>query len=122
MQVYLSTLEAVKTWTYEQAEAAAPNPATAAAAANFAAGGTASLITQSVIVPVDVVSQRIMVAGAGSCMQRGACACPRMAGRLEAAKFAGAGFACKSDLSMWQSELKCCLAAFPRHQKPAQDA
>ena len=35
----------------------------AAAAANFVAGGTASLVTQSVIVPVDVVSQRLMVAG-----------------------------------------------------------
>ena len=35
--------------------------------ANFAAGGTASLITQSVIVPVDVVSQRIMVSGKTHC-------------------------------------------------------
>ena len=62
-QMYLSTLEATKAWTYSQAESATPNQATAAAAANFAAGGTASLITQTVIVPVDVISQRLMVAG-----------------------------------------------------------
>ena len=63
MQMYLSTLEAVKSYTYGQAEAVTPNQTTAAAAANFAAGGTASLITQSIIVPVDVISQRLMVLG-----------------------------------------------------------
>ena len=46
-----------------QARKWTPNEATSAAAANFVAGATASLVTQSVVVPIDVISQRLMVAG-----------------------------------------------------------
>ncbi|KAK9794641.1 hypothetical protein WJX73_006445 [Symbiochloris irregularis] len=61
--LYLSTLEATKAMAYRHAEASTPNPTAAAAAANFAAGGTASLVTQCIIVPVDVISQRLMILG-----------------------------------------------------------
>lgn len=63
MQIYLTTLEATKAWAAEPAASIAPTPSAAAALANFVGGATASLITQSVVVPVDVVSQRLMVAG-----------------------------------------------------------
>ena len=39
------------------------SPSLSAAVQNFAGGAVASLVTQSVIVPIDVVSQRLMVAG-----------------------------------------------------------
>ena len=62
-QVYLTTLEAVKSWSLSYAMHVAPTEAVAAGLSNFCAGCTASLVTQSVIVPVDVVSQKLMVAG-----------------------------------------------------------
>lgn len=63
MQVYLSTLEATKSWSLEAAARVAPSEAATAGLSNFFAGAVASLVTQSVIVPIDVVSQRLMVAG-----------------------------------------------------------
>ena len=63
LQVYLTTLEAMKSWSLAFAQHVTPNEAAAAGLSNFCAGATASLITQSVIVPVDVVSQKLMVAG-----------------------------------------------------------
>ena len=63
VQIYLTTLESVKTYSMGTTSQVTGSEAGAAAAANFVAGGTASLVTQSVIVPVDVVSQRLMVAG-----------------------------------------------------------
>ena len=65
VQIYLTTLESVKTYSMGTTSQVTGSEAGAAAAANFVAGGTASLVTQSVIVPVDVVSQRLMVAGMG---------------------------------------------------------
>ena len=41
----------------------APNEAARAGLANSFAGAVASMVTQSVVVPIDVVSQRLMVAG-----------------------------------------------------------
>jgi solute carrier family 25 protein 44 len=86
--VYLTTLEAVKAgaeralhatpapWQRsddDDAAAAAPPLTTAAwlgdartaAAANLAGGAVASLFTQGLTVPIDVVSQRLMVEGGG---------------------------------------------------------
>ena len=62
-QVYLTTLESTRSATLAFAQRVAPNEATAAGLSNFCAGAFASLVTQSVIVPVDVVSQKLMVAG-----------------------------------------------------------
>jgi len=50
--VYLTTLEAVKSAVAERSAAAGTGEASAAGLANFVAGATASLVTQSVIVPV----------------------------------------------------------------------
>lgn len=61
MQVYLTTLEAMKSATSGFAQSVSSNEAQAAGTANFIAGAVASLVTQSIIVPVDVVSQRLMV-------------------------------------------------------------
>lgn len=61
MQVYLTTLEAMKSAAAPFAERISSNETQAAGTANFFAGAVASLITQSIIVPVDVVSQRLMV-------------------------------------------------------------
>ena len=61
MQVYLTTLEAMKSASSNFANSISSNEAQAAGVANFIAGATASLLTQSIIVPVDVVSQRLMV-------------------------------------------------------------
>jgi solute carrier family 25 protein 44 len=62
-QVYLSTLEATKSWSLDAAAQFAPSEAATAGFANFFAGAVASLVTQSVIVPIDVISQKLMVAG-----------------------------------------------------------
>ena len=66
MQVYLTTLESTKSWSLKTAAMArwAPNEAARAGMASSLAGAVASMVTQSVIVPIDVVSQRLMVAGA----------------------------------------------------------
>lgn len=66
MQLYLTTLEMTKTWAAEPASRLAPTPSAASAMANFAGGAIASMVTQSVVVPLDVVSQRLMVAGESS--------------------------------------------------------
>ena len=63
MQVYLTTLEATKSWSLDTAARIAPSEAGQAGLSNLFAGAVASLVTQSVIVPIDVVSQRLMVAG-----------------------------------------------------------
>ena len=52
-----------KTWAAEPASRLAPTASAASAMSNFAGGAFASLLTQSVVVPIDVVSQRLMVAG-----------------------------------------------------------
>ena len=61
LQVYLTTLEAMKSVAAPFAEQVSSNETQAAGTANFIAGAVASLVTQSIIVPVDVVSQRLMV-------------------------------------------------------------
>ena len=61
VQVYLTTLEAMKSVAAPFAERISSNETQAAGTANFFAGAVASLVTQSIIVPVDVVSQRLMV-------------------------------------------------------------
>ena len=63
MQVYLTTLEMTKAKVADQAELYSPSAPVASAITNFAGGAIASLVTQSVVVPIDVVSQRLMVAG-----------------------------------------------------------
>lgn len=65
-QIYLTTLEMTKTWASEPASKLAPTASAASAMSNFAGGAFASLLTQSVVVPIDVVSQRLMVAGDSS--------------------------------------------------------
>lgn len=61
VQVYLTTLEAMKSVAAPFAERISSNETQAAGTANFFAGAVASLVTQSIIVPIDVVSQRLMV-------------------------------------------------------------
>eukprot|EP00850_Spirogloea_muscicola_P010819 SM000065S20168 [mRNA] locus=s65:150032:151964:+ [translate_table: standard] len=63
--VYMSTLELTKAAALRATEGGALPEATRAALASSAAGMTASLSTQAVFVPIDVVSQRLMVQGAG---------------------------------------------------------
>ena len=65
VQVYLTTLESTKAWSLSTAAMAqwAPNEAARAGLANSFAGAVASMVTQTVVVPIDVVSQRLMVAG-----------------------------------------------------------
>ncbi|CAG9462110.1 unnamed protein product [Pedinophyceae sp. YPF-701] len=63
--IYLSTLEFVKAHVTAPLDAAL-DPAAAASAASFLAGGTASLAAQTVIVPMDVISQRQMIQGPAS--------------------------------------------------------
>ncbi|BDA44644.1 Solute carrier family 25 member 44 [Coccomyxa sp. Obi] len=86
--VYLTTLEATKSLSLDTAVRLAPSEAGQAGLSNLFAGAVASLVTQSVIVPIDVVSQRLMVEGsmgAASVSGRGeatltAAALPRMNG------------------------------------------
>ena len=61
--MYLTTLEATKSMSLETAARLAPSEAGQVGLSNLFAGAFASLVTQSVIVPIDVVSQRLMVAG-----------------------------------------------------------
>ena len=64
-QMYLTTLESTKAWSLGTAAMArwAPNEAARAGLANSFAGAVASMVTQTVVVPIDVVSQRLMIAG-----------------------------------------------------------
>ena len=59
--MYLTTLEAMKSVAAPFAERISANETQAAGTANFIAGASASLVTQSIIVPVDVISQRLMI-------------------------------------------------------------
>lgn len=59
--MYLTTLEAMKSVAAPFAQRVAANETQAAGTANFVAGAVASLVTQSILVPIDVVSQRLMV-------------------------------------------------------------
>lgn len=63
LQIYLTTLEMTKSWSAKEATRIAPTPSAASAISNFVGGALASLVTQSVVVPIDVVSQRLMIAG-----------------------------------------------------------
>ena len=73
---YLTTLEAVKAAADAALQARAPtlSDASRAAVANLAGGATASLATQVLTVPVDVVSQRLMVQGGSGGVGGGAAA------------------------------------------------
>jgi len=62
--VYLSVLEAVKGAGGGLGHALGLRDTTVAGLSNFAGGAVASLATQSIVVPIDVVSQRQMMAGA----------------------------------------------------------
>jgi hypothetical protein len=63
--VYLTALELTKAAVQRnEALVEAMAPSALAGASNFVAGGVASLATQLVAVPVDVISQRLMVHGA----------------------------------------------------------
>jgi hypothetical protein len=68
-QVYLTNLEIVKSAMYAPAYRITGTEAGAAGMSNFVGGAFASLVSQSVAVPVDVITQRLMVAGAnlGGC-------------------------------------------------------
>ncbi|KAL6507380.1 hypothetical protein OROGR_023575 [Orobanche gracilis] len=61
--IFLTTLETTKVAAYKMIEPFKLSEPTQAAIANGVAGMMASLCTQSVFVPVDVVSQRLMVQG-----------------------------------------------------------
>lgn len=56
VEVYLTTLEAVKDMVRQNCERRGMGAAETAAIASSVGGGVASLATQSVVVPVDVVS------------------------------------------------------------------
>lgn len=62
--VYLTTLEATKSSCAKIGRRMELPEVTVASVSNLAAGGLASLITQAVVVPIDVVSQRQMMQGA----------------------------------------------------------
>ncbi len=55
MQVYLTTLERVKDGVRQACETRGMGPAETAAVASSLGGGVASLATQAVVVPIDVV-------------------------------------------------------------------
>lgn len=60
--LYLSSLEMIKSLSLKTGRAMGLNETYLAGSANFVAGGISSLVTQLVTVPIDVVSQRQMVA------------------------------------------------------------
>lgn len=66
LQVYLSVLEGMKGAVMDAGHRWDVAETTLAGAANFAGGACASLATQSVVVPIDVVSQRQMTYGQGT--------------------------------------------------------
>lgn len=59
VQVYLTTLEAVKAVVSTSCNSRGVGPAETAAIASSVGGGVASLTTQAIIVPVDVVGSRL---------------------------------------------------------------
>ena len=59
--IYLTTLEVVRSEVNKLSPMLNLSPATGAAFSQFVAGGCASLISQTVVVPLDVVTQRRMV-------------------------------------------------------------
>ncbi|XP_044506219.1 solute carrier family 25 member 44-like isoform X2 [Mangifera indica] len=61
--IYLTTLETTKVTAFKMVEPFKFSEATQAAIANGIAGITGSLVAQSVVVPVDLVSQKLMVQG-----------------------------------------------------------
>lgn len=61
--IFLSALEATKVAAFGMVEPFKLSEPTQAAIANGAAGLTASMLAQSVFVPIDVVSQKLMVQG-----------------------------------------------------------
>ncbi|RXH89685.1 hypothetical protein DVH24_032042 [Malus domestica] len=61
--IFLSALEATKVAAFKMVQPLKLSEATEAAFANGVAGMTASLFAQSVFVPIDVISQRLMVQG-----------------------------------------------------------
>lgn len=63
--VYLSTLETVKAFTSPHITSWQLGDATTAFVTNFVAGGSASLSSQAVVVPLDVVTQRLMLGRRG---------------------------------------------------------
>ena len=62
LQIYLTTLEAARSGSSTMASRLSSTEAQAAGLANFVAGATASCVTQTIVVPIDVVSQRQMIA------------------------------------------------------------
>ena len=68
--IYLSTLEMTKSAVQKLGQQAELSPTTLAATSSFLAGAAASLSTQIVIVPVDVISQRLMVQGDEMALQQ----------------------------------------------------
>ena len=62
LQIYLTTLEAARSGSSNMASQLCSTEAQAAGLANFVAGATASCVTQTIVVPIDVVSQRQMIA------------------------------------------------------------
>jgi len=62
--VYLTVLEVVKSGGQKTAASLQMGDVQAAALGNFMAGATASICSQGITVPLDVVSQRLMVQGA----------------------------------------------------------
>lgn len=61
--LYLSTLEASRTATTGALAGLQLSDAAAAAAAGLVGGGLGSLAAQCIVVPIDVVSQRLMLLG-----------------------------------------------------------
>ncbi|KAK9864247.1 hypothetical protein WJX84_002434 [Apatococcus fuscideae] len=71
--IYLTTLEAARSGSAKMAHRVTSSEAQAAGLSNFVAGATASCVTQTIVVPIDVISQRQMVAeGARSAASQGA--------------------------------------------------
>ena len=73
LQLYLGTLEATKAEVAERTSGLGLSPVTSGSVTNFVGGAAASLASQLVVVPVDVVSQRLMiqVCSAGVCTLSG---------------------------------------------------
>ena len=103
--MYLTTLEAVKDAVRRNCEGRGLGPAETAAIASSVGGGVASLATQSVIVPVDVVTQRLMVAGSISSRSGSA----SQSGRLDPAAVSSRG----QRLNGWQMARKIVRWATP---------
>lgn len=72
MQVYLTTLEMMKSHVSKLTSALELPDSVQAGTSNFVAGAVASMITQTVVVPIDVVSQKQMMGGAYDAADRAA--------------------------------------------------